>query len=187
MDTREFLHIIHLAEKLKEVPRHSYTSSGRRESVAEHCWRSMLMAFFMQDEFPGADMNRVMKMLLIHDLGELFTGDIPAFDKTKEDEAREARLLQEWVQSLPESYRQEMSAMYAEMEERSTEEAKIYKAIDNLEAVIQHNEADLTGWLPIEYEMNVTYGEDKCAFSPYLTAFRQLVKQETLDKIGKNR
>lgn len=185
MDARTLLDLIHLSEKMKEVPRHSYTSGGRRESVAEHCWRSMLMAYFMKDEFPGADMDKVLRMLLIHDLGELFTGDIPAFDKTKADEAKEEALLNHWVQSLPAPFEKEMAALYAEMEARQTTEARIYKAIDNLEAVIQHNEADLDTWLPLEFDMNVTYGEDKCAFSPYLTELRQAVKEETLKKIKK--
>ena len=53
------------------------------------------------------------------------------------------------------------------MADRSTLEAKIYKAIDSLEAVLQHNLSDLSTWLPMEYELNQTYGEDKTAFSEY--------------------
>ena len=47
------------------------------------------MAYWISDEFPEADMNKVIKMCLIHDLGECFTGDIPTFDKTKADEQEE--------------------------------------------------------------------------------------------------
>lgn len=59
------------------------------------------MAYWISDEFPEADMNKVIKMCLIHDLGECFTGDIPTFDKTKADEEQEKSLLQEWVDTLP--------------------------------------------------------------------------------------
>ena len=77
MDSRAFLDFLKVAEKLKCNTRHSYTSSGRHESVAEHSWRLAVMAYFVRDEFPEADMNKVIKMCLIHDLGECFTGDIP--------------------------------------------------------------------------------------------------------------
>ena len=77
MDVRSFLNALHIAERLKDTTRHSYTSKGRHESVAEHSWRIALMAFFLRDEFPEADMDKVMRMCLIHDLGEAFTGDIP--------------------------------------------------------------------------------------------------------------
>lgn len=183
MNVEKLLEIIHVTEKLKDTTRHCYTSGGRHESVAEHSWRIALMAYFVRDEFPEADMDKVIRMCLIHDLGEIFTGDIPSFLKTKDDEMREEELLKEWVRSLPEPYCREMGALYREMEERKTIEARIYKALDNLEAVIQHNESDLSTWSENEYELNLTYGEDKVAFSPYLKAFRQEIREETLQKI----
>ena len=145
------------------------------------------MAYFIRDEFPEADMDKVIHMCLIHDLGEIFTGDIPSFLKTKEDESREEELLNEWVRSLPEPYCREMEALYREMEERTTLEARIYKALDNMEAVIQHNESDISTWSENEYELNLTYGEDKASFSPYLKAFRQTIREETFRKIENER
>lgn len=79
MEVRALLDVLHIAERLKDELRHCETSRGRRESVAEHSWRLALMAFFMKDEFPALDMDKVIKMCLIHDLGECFTGDIPTF------------------------------------------------------------------------------------------------------------
>lgn len=141
------------------------------------------MAYFLKDEFPEADMDKVIKMCLIHDLGEAFTGDIPSFDKTENDENKEEELLYQWVQSLPHPLSQEMRALYDEMAKRETVEAQIYKALDNFEAVIQHNEADIKTWIPLEYELNLTYGEDKAAFSPYLQEVRKLMKEDTVRKI----
>lgn len=183
MEARKFLDALKVAEHLKDETRHSYTSGGRHESVAEHSWRAALMAYFLRDEFPDADMDKVIKMLLIHDLGEAFTGDIPAFDKTQADEDTEEKLLYQWVDSLPETYAKEMRALYEEMAVRETPEAKIYKAIDGLEAVIQHNEASIDTWIPHEYELNVTYANDKVAFSPYLTELREVIREDTLHKI----
>ena len=76
MKPDELLAILHTAEGLKDVTRHAYTSRRRHESVAEHSWRLCLMAFFLRDEFPEVDMDKVISMGLVHDLGEIFTGDI---------------------------------------------------------------------------------------------------------------
>ena len=89
-----------------------------------------------------------------------------------------------WMAALKAFFhRDEMPALYAEMTAREPVEAKIYKAIDNLEAVFQHNLSDLSTWIPHEYQLNQTYGTDKAAFSPYLTALRQELKKDTLQKI----
>ena len=79
MDSRAFLDFLKVAEKLKCNTRHSYTSSGRCESVAEHSWRLAVMAYFVRDEFPEADIDKVIQMCIFHDMGEAITGDIPAF------------------------------------------------------------------------------------------------------------
>ena len=83
MEPRQLLNILQTAEILKNTTRHCYTSGGRHESVAEHSWMAALMAYFLKDEFPEADMNNVITMCLIHDLGEAFTGDIPTFYTTE--------------------------------------------------------------------------------------------------------
>lgn len=184
MEARKLLDIMMVAERLKDVTRHCYTKNGRHESVAEHSWMMTLMAFFMTDEFPEADMNKVIKMCIIHDIGEAFTGDIPTFDKTVDNEKTEEELLYSWVNSLPENYRNEMTELYREMSERQTLEAKIYKAIDGLEAVIQHNISDLSTWIPKEYELNKVYANDKVAFSDYLTELRKEIRKDTLKKLG---
>lgn len=185
MEPRKLLEIMDVAERLKDATRHCYTKNGRHESVAEHSWMMTLLAFFVRDQFPEADMYKVIRMCLIHDLGEAFTGDIPSFNKTDADEKKEEELLTDWVKSLPEPYAQEMQELYQEMAERKTLEAKIYKAMDGLEAVIQHNISDLSTWIPREYELNMIYADDKVAFSEYLTKLREEIREDTKKKIEK--
>lgn len=185
MNPRELLEIMTLAERLKDTTRHCYTSKGRHESVAEHCWMMTLMAFMIKEEFPEADMDKVIRMCIIHDLGEAFTGDIPVFNKTEADEQREENLLQNWVRSLPKEKAEEMLALYEEMEARETLEAKIYKTIDGLEAVVQHNLSDISTWLPNEYQLNQTYAQDRVGFSPFFTQLREEMRKDTLEKIEK--
>lgn len=183
MDVRQFLNALHVAERLKDATRHCDTSGGRRESVAEHSWRLALMAELMRDEFPEADMDKVVRMCLVHDLGEAFTGDIPTFLKTRTDEEVEDAALRAWVTSLPEPHRTRLSALYAEMDARKSLEVRICKALDGLEALIQHNEADISTWSENEYALNLSYCDDRVGFSPYLTALREAIRADTLKKI----
>ena len=187
MEARKLLEALETASRLKDTTRHSWTAEGRHESVAEHSWMMTLMAFFLKDEFPEADMDKVIRMCIIHDLGEAFTGDIPAFDKTSAHEEEEEKRLDNWVRSLPETQREEMLALYDEMAKRETLEAKIYKAIDGLEAVIQHNYADLSTWIPLEFTMNLTYADDKVTFSDYLKALREEIRKDTVKKIDEQK
>lgn len=187
MEPRELLDILHVAERLKDTPRHCTTSRRRRESVAEHSWRVSLMAFLLRSVFPQADMDKVIRMCLIHDLGECFTGDIPTFLKTAKDNEIEESLLGRWIGSLPEGPAGEMQALLAEMEAQQTLEARIYKALDKLEAVIQHNESPIDTWADNEYELNKTYAFDTVAFSDWLTRLREEILKDTLVKIEEER
>lgn len=184
MEVRELLNALTVAERLKDTTRHCYTSKGRHESVAEHSWMMTLMAFFMKNEFPDADMNKVIQMCIIHDLGECFTGDIPTFMKTKEHEHTEEKLLNEWVESLPKATQVEMKTLFKEMEERKSIESKIYKAIDSLEALIQHNFSDISTWSENEFSLNLTYADDRVVFSKYLFDLRNAIREDTINKIN---
>ena len=183
MNSSDYLNILHVAEKLKDTPRHCTTTQGRTESVAEHSWRVSLMALLLRREFPDVNIDRVVDMCLVHDLGECFTGDIPAFIKTDSDRNVEDSLLDQWVSSLPEEVSDDLKALYAEMEAQETKESKIYKALDKLEALIQHNESPLSTWSENEFELNKTYAFNTVEFSDWLTELRKEILQDTLDKI----
>ena len=185
MNAREYLEILHVAERLKDTPRHCTTTNGRPESVAEHSWRVSLMASLLRREFPDLDMDKVVNMCLIHDLGECFTGDIPAFVKTDADRKTEDALLDQWVKSLPEELSADISALYKEMDAQETAEAKLYKALDKLEALIQHNESPLSTWSENEYELNKTYAFETVSFSKWLTDLREEILKDTIEKLEK--
>ena len=192
MKPQEFLDILRVAEKLKCNTRHCYTTSGRQESVAEHSWRIALMAMLLSDEeeFARLDMDKVIRMCLIHDLGEAITGDIPAFEKTESDADSEDRLLRDWVDTFPQAQRESFHTLLDEMDALFTPEAKTYKALDKIEALISHNESDLSTWLPLEYDLQLTYGQENMKFSPYFTELRKAVddwtKRKTANRSLKN-
>lgn len=183
MDIQAYLNFLSIAEKLKCNTRHSYTSSGRHESVAEHSWRLALMAYLIRDEFPEVNIDRVIQMCLFHDMGEAVTGDIPCFEKTGRDEAVEEEAVAWLLKQLPMPNRRTVEQLFQEMEAQQTVEAKLYKALDKLEALIQHNEADISTWLPLEHELQMTYGTEECGFSEYLSKLRDVVREDSVRKI----
>ena len=97
------------------------------------------------------------------------------------------RLYEKWTWNigLPEPFDKEMAELYREMEEQQTLEARIYKALDKLEALIQHNESDIKTWIPLEYDLQLTYGNEQVKFSEYLTELREKVREDSVQKIQK--
>lgn len=129
-------------------------------------------------------MDKVMRMSLFHDLGEAVTGDIPAFVKTDSDREVEESAISNVTAMLPERERKELDALFDELEKAETMEAKIVHALDKMEALIQHNEADIATWLPLEYDLQMTYGEKECKADPYLAKLREVIRQISADKIA---
>lgn len=183
MQYQQYINFLGAIEKLKCNTRHSWNSNGRQESVAEHSWRLAVMAMLCRDEYPYINIDKVIKMCLIHDLGEAITGDIPAFFKTDADEAKEENAISTLLKLLPDSTATELGELFAEMSELETTEAKLYKALDNLEALVSHNEADISTWLPREYEDNLTYGQKNCEFSEWTKGLKAYIKGQAIEKM----
>lgn len=185
MTPKELIDILGIAARLKTNTRHCWTDGDRKESVADHSWRIALMAMLLgqEEEFAGTDIARVMKMCLIHDLGEAFTGDIPTFLKSSSDEEKEDEIFQRWVDTFPAAQRTEWKSLLEEMKEMRTTEAKLWKALDKTEALISHNESDIGTWLPLEYDLQRTYGTQQVQFSSYMREFKKEIDLWTERKI----
>ena len=184
MQPKELIGFLKLIGQLKNNTRHIWNTAGRQESVAEHCWQLAVMARLVAPEFPGVDINKVVTMCLIHDFGEALTGDIPSFNKTKQDEDNEDLAITELLKYLPEGISAEFTALFSEMAELNTEEAKLFKALDKLEAIVSHNESPLETWLELEFTENLTYGNENVTHSEYLSKLRDELKNDTIRKIS---
>jgi putative hydrolase of HD superfamily len=181
-DVQRILSVLRLAERLKSELRHSWLSSGRRESVAEHTWQMALMAVLMHRhlEHP-VDLERTLAMIVVHDLVEGIAGDVPFFEIGERKAAkrrRELAAIEEIRAALPEPTGALVAGLWHEFEARATAEAKFAVAIDNLEVQLQHNLADLATWLPLEHELVYTKMDGPCAHDRFLAAFCEAVKAD---------
>jgi putative hydrolase of HD superfamily len=154
------LKVLTLAERLKFELRHSYTSSGRQESVAEHTWRMSLMAVLIEPLLnQKVDTARLLKMIILHDLVEAEARDISALDVLRnpgikmQKIEKEKQAIENLRSVLKETNGQEIYDLFYEFEEKKTYEAKVANALDKLEVQLQHNHADFSTWEEIEYDM----------------------------------
>ena len=179
------LDFLRAAETLKTTVRSGYTSAGDQESVAEHTWRLCLMAVVLAPEFPDVDFARLVKICIIHDLGEAIGGDVPAPEQARRaaagalggKSADERRDLLALVAPLPEAQRDEVIALWDEYEAAETAEAKLAKALDKLETILQHTQ----GRNPpdFDYRFNLSYGRQHTASPPLIAAIREVLDRET--------
>jgi putative hydrolases of HD superfamily len=186
------LKVLALAERLKFELRHSYTSSGRQESVAEHTWRMSLMAVLIEPLLKQkVDTARLLKMIIIHDLVEAEATDISALDVLRNPEIkvdkieREKRAIENLRSSLKDTNGQEIYDLFYEFENKETYEAKVANALDKLEVQLQHNHADFSTWEEIEYDMS--YMMDKhVLFDPTLFELKIQIENQATEKMQSN-
>ena len=174
-----YLRFIREAERLKNVLRTAYTSEGRHESTAEHSWRLALLAAVLTGVRPELDMQRVVLMCLIHDLGEAFDGDVPAIAQTAPGvkAASELAAMERLTRLLPPEAGATIREIWEEYEACQTPEARWVKALDKAETIIQHNQgANPAGF---DYAFNLTYGSEYFDDGALLSDLRLLLDEET--------
>jgi putative hydrolase of HD superfamily len=188
MDTPEIagvLDFLRAAERLKSTTRTGYTSSGQQESVAEHTWRLCLMAMVLRPAFPDIDFAKLVKICIIHDLGEAIHGDVSAPEQARRaaegisagKSDQERRDLLELLEPLPPALRDEIAELWDEYEAAESPEAKLAKGLDKLETIMQHNQ----GLNPpdFDYRFNLGYGRRHTADIPLIARVREILDRET--------
>ena len=186
------LKVLTLAERLKFELRHSYTSSGRQESVAEHTWRMALMAVLIEPLLKQKiDTARLLKMIILHDLVEAEARDVSALDVLRNPEIKVKKIEQEKIaienlrSVLNETNGQEIYDLFYEFEDKKTYEAKVANALDKLEVQLQHNHANFSSWEEIEYDM--CYMMDKHAlFDPTIFELKTQIENQATEKMQSN-
>lgn len=139
-------------DKLKNVLRKTFIlDRSRFENTAEHSWQASVMAMLLYEHAnePGLDLNRIIRMLLLHDLVEIDAGDTFAYDtQGYEDKAeRELAAANRLFGMLPEDQKDEWMRLWREFEDGETREAKYAAAIDRLHPVINNYYTGGYSWL----------------------------------------
>ncbi|HVX00646.1 MAG TPA: HD domain-containing protein [Candidatus Babeliaceae bacterium] len=185
------LNFLHFAEGLKNELRNGRTSKERRESVAEHTWRvSLMVILFSRFLDKQISLEKALKIAIIHDIAELITGDKPYFvyegnKHSKQDKFEQEMAAMQYIKSfLPESLGAELIDLWKEYEDGVTYEAKLVKAIDKIEAQIQHNEMNYIHWNDYDKKYAPTRLDEYCNFDSFLTKIKTLIQEESMDKIA---
>lgn len=184
-DLAGILDFLRASERLKGTYRSAYTSDGNQESVAEHTWRLCLMALVLAPEFPAVNFAKLVKICLIHDLGEAVGGDVPAPEQIRRREAGvstgkgpdERRDLMTVVDPLPLALKSEIIALWEEYEAAQSPEAKLAKALDKLETILQHTQGENPPGF--DYRFNLGYGRDHTGDQPLIASLRVILDAET--------
>ncbi len=138
--------------KLHHVERFTPQPNGRQENDAEHSWSvaiacALLASRVEKEQGVKLDVAKLIKMALIHDLGEIHTGDTKTWDTAARvgKEERERLAITSLIKPLPDDLRSEMLALWEECEAKETIEAKMVKSIDRFDPVLHRTVFDI-GW-----------------------------------------
>ena len=160
-DTVDFIKEI---EKLKSVTRFNRTLDGRFENSAEHSWQGAIAAMVLQDYYPEKlNMEKVMSMLLIHDLGEIYAGDTWVFDDQKKlhSHDRELESIEKTMSILPEEKYLNMKNSWLEFEKGRSAEARYARVIDALVPLINHLEVSEVNYNPDQISSDMVLEKKK--------------------------
>ena len=150
-DLNKTVDFIKEIEKLKSVTRFNRTLDGRFENSAEHSWQGAIAAMVLQDYYPEKlDMEKVISMLLIHDLGEIYAGDTWVFDDKNKVHShdRELESIEKTMSILPEEKYLNMKNSWLEFEKGQSAEARYARVIDALVPLINHLEVSDVNYNP---------------------------------------
>ena len=179
LDLHGTLDFLRAAEALKHTTRVAWTSTGEQENVASHTWRLCLMALVLAPRFPGIDVGKLLRICIVHDLGEAIGGDISAkLQVNMPNKAeQERRDLLQLCEPLPAHTRDEIVALWDEYEQAASPEARIAKGLDKLETILQHNQ----GAMPddFNFRFNLEYGAKYTTDDPILRTIRAVLDEET--------
>lgn len=186
-DPRAILDFLHVSARLKSELRHCTDGSGeRKESVAEHCFQMTLLALTVHRYLEHrVDLTRLIKLCICHDLVEAIAGDVPYVEGADKSEKvkREQEAMDLLVAMLPGDLGLEIKELWYEFEECVTMEAKCAKALDNLEAQLQHNIAPLNTWEEREFPMVFTKMDKWCVHDSTLKALCEAIKDDACGKM----
>ncbi|MBS1102969.1 HD domain-containing protein [Gluconobacter sp. Dm-62] len=178
-DLEKRLDFLREASRLKDILRRTYTHSGQTESTAEHTWALCLLVMTFADQLEGIDLLKLLKICILHDLGEAIHGDVPAISlhASANKAAQEREDLLTIMAPLPSDLQAEFLALWDEYENAASPEARLAKAFDKIETISQHN----AGLNPDDFDhtFNLTYGRKYTDTTELTRRIRAILDDET--------
>ncbi len=151
------------ADKLKTVLRGTtLCDASRAENSAEHSWHLTLYALVLADQAgPEVDINRVIKMLILHDLVEIDAGDNPIFGDydAAEMEAQEQIAANRIFGLLPDDLRDDLRSIWEEFEAAESPTARFAKSLDRFQPPMQNLASGGGSWT--DYNVSEAQIEEK--------------------------
>jgi putative hydrolases of HD superfamily len=186
LEHQKIVEFIKELDLLKNATRTARTTNGRQESVAEHSWRLAMFALVLRPEVDNLDINKIIQMCLIHDLGEAYEGDIPATEMEDQEQklVREEKAVLMLLGPLKKQTQSELLSLWWEYNNGETEEAKFVKALDKMETIIQHNQGKNPS--DFNYNFNLEYGRKLAQNHSVLKSIRGIIDEETRSKTFEN-
>jgi putative hydrolase of HD superfamily len=173
----EILGALAYFKELKTELRHTWLPNDRRESVAEHSWRMALLAMILIPNLKTRlDSEKILKMVLVHDLSEIEAKDEPTFKHinnkvaAREKHEKEVAAIESIKKILPGSVGEEVFNLWHEFEDQKTTEAKFVKFLDKAEAREQKIHQKQARFVSQEKEIS------------FIDAYRDLMGTVSLDE-----
>ncbi|PKL92120.1 MAG: phosphohydrolase [Candidatus Goldiibacteriota bacterium HGW-Goldbacteria-1] len=144
------LEFIKEIDKLKSIFRKTrILDNSRHENDAEHSYHLAMMAVILSGySNTKIDVNKVIKMVLVHDLPEIYSGDIMVYNKKQGEISKEDNEAADKIFGMvPAPMGDELKALWREFEEKKTPEAKFAAAIDRLEPIMQNHAHNGGAWV----------------------------------------
>ena len=152
-------------DKEKNIFRQTYLADGmRKENDAEHAWHMALFVMVLS-EYANEDIDvlKTMKIVLIHDLIEIYAGDTYAYD-SKGNESKRGRELaaaDRLFNILPKDQAEEFRALWDEFEENITPEARFANTMDKIQPLMLNNASEGRSWEEHGVHASLVYGRNE--------------------------
>ncbi len=185
MDENKLLDFFILAGKLKNEKRRGWKVSGVKnvESVADHSYRLAFMAYMIGSRV-DLDVNKAVKMALVHDIAEAIVGDVIVwkdFDMTKKEKGRKEREAIEKIRGMLGNHSKDVIELWEEFDENKTPEANLVHDIDSFEMILQAmeykhdmNEKELNDYINTFFDEETT----KRVKNPELIKMLEIIKKK---------
>ena len=176
-------------DKVKSILRQNFLADGsRRENDSEHSWHLAMMVVILSEYFKGADMLKTVKMVLIHDLVEIYAGDTFAYDEQGylDKDEREQAAADRLFALLPRDQASEYRDLWDEFERMDTGEAIFAAAVDRIQPLLMNSESGGKMWKQHKVTKEMVLKRNKLVLEDAPETIAEFVRKRIEDSAAKH-